>query len=158
MSAYQLKSMKKAGQYISSHSYNHVWLDSVSHAIQAADIESSLRILSDLNCDLQSWSFCYPYGAHNESLISLLKANHCRLALTDSAGIANLDYENHCALSRQDTNDLPKHATAEPNEWTMRVIDAGQASVSAFQHLIPSQPSLFIHIGTVPLWMKSGRT
>ena len=122
MSLDQLRCMRRAGMYISSHSYDHIWLDTVSPATQEAEIESSLQFLSGLGCDLQFWRFIYPYGAYDEPLISLLKARGCKFGLTTRIGIADLNNEDPLLLSRLDTNDLPKDRKAEPNEWTSRVI------------------------------------
>lgn len=128
MSTDQLKLMGKAGMYISSHSYEHRWLDSVPPATQEAEIDSSLKFLRDLDCDLELWSFTYPYGAHNEPLLSLLKARGCRFGLTTRVGIADLNDDDPLLLPRLDTNDLPKDGKAEPNEWTSRVVTAGRST------------------------------
>jgi peptidoglycan/xylan/chitin deacetylase (PgdA/CDA1 family) len=118
----QLKCLGRAGMYISSHSYEHHWLDSVSPEAQESEIESSLRFLGELGCDLQQWAFNYPYGAHNESLVSLLKASGAEFGLTTKVGIADLESEDPLLLPRLDTNDLPKDGKSNPNEWTLRVI------------------------------------
>lgn len=123
MSSDQLKCMRRAGMYIGSHSYEHRWMDAISPATQRAEIDSSLQFLDGLGCDLKNWSFNYPYGIHDDSLISLLKARTCRFGLTTNVGIADLDEEDPLALSRLDTNDLPKDGNAAPNRWTSRVID-----------------------------------
>lgn len=122
MSLDQLRCMSRAGMYIGSHSYQHLWLDSVSPPTQDAEISLSLQFLDDLDCDLQSWGFNYPYGAHNESLVSLLRSHGCTFGLTTKVGLADLKTEDPLLLSRLDTNDLPKNAEAKPNEWTLRVM------------------------------------
>jgi len=122
MNADQIKCMSKAGMYISSHGYEHRWLDTVPPEAQQTEIESSLRFLDDLGCDLKQWSFNYPYGAHNESLVSALRASGAGLGFTTKVGIADLDSEDPLLLSRLNTNDLPKDSNANANEWTLKVI------------------------------------
>ena len=122
MSADHLKCMMRAGMYVGSHSYEHHWMDTIPVATQEEEIGRSLQFLSTLGCDLRNWGFNYPYGAHDESLLSLLKARSCRFGLTTKVGIADLDEESPLLMSRLDTNDLPKDGKAEPNEWTSRVI------------------------------------
>jgi peptidoglycan/xylan/chitin deacetylase (PgdA/CDA1 family) len=122
MNADQIRCMAKAGMYISSHGYEHRWLDTVPPEEQQTEIESSLRFLRALGCNLQQWSFNYPYGAHNESLVSALRASGAGLGFTTKVGIADLDSEDPLLLSRLNTNDLPKDNNADANEWTLKVI------------------------------------
>ena len=122
MNADQLRCMKKTGMHISSHGYEHCWLDSVSSEVQKAEIESSLGFLGELGCDLRQWGFNYPHGALNESLVSLLRASGAEFGLTTKVGIADLDSEDPLLLPRLNTNDLPKDGKSDPNEWTLRVI------------------------------------
>jgi peptidoglycan/xylan/chitin deacetylase (PgdA/CDA1 family) len=122
MNADQIRCMAKAGMYIGSHGYEHRWLDTVSPEEQQTEIQSSLRFLRALGCDLQQWSFNYPYGAHNGSLVSALRASGAGLGFTTKVGIADLASEDPLLLSRLNTNDLPKDNNADPNEWTLKVV------------------------------------
>lgn len=122
MSSDQLMCMRRAGMYIGSHAYEHRWMDSLSPADQEIEVESSLRLLGELGCDLQNWAFNYPYGAYNESVVSILKASGARFGLTTETGIADLDKNDSLLLPRLDTNDLPKQGDSDPNEWTLKVI------------------------------------
>lgn len=121
MSFDQLTCMRRAGMYIGSHSYEHRWLDSLSSADQEEEIASSLRFMGELGCDLRDWAFAYPYGAYDESVISILKISGAKFGLTTKVGIADLDGEDPLLLSRLDTNDLPTDGDANPNEWTLNV-------------------------------------
>ena len=118
----QLMCLKRNGMSIGSHGYNHVWMDTLTPATQETEIDSSLEFLGNMGSDLNRWSFNYPYGAYNESLVSLLKSKGCGFGLTTKVGIADLDADDSLTLPRLDTNDLPKDLDAGPNEWTMRVI------------------------------------
>lgn len=122
MSMEQLACMRRNGMYIGSHGYDHYWLDSLSKDEQEREIDLSLKFLGEIGCDLKSWVMCYPYGGYNDSLLSLLASKGCQIGLSVNVGIANLAVENPLALSRLDTNDLPKHRDAAPNEWTRKVM------------------------------------
>jgi peptidoglycan/xylan/chitin deacetylase (PgdA/CDA1 family) len=117
----QLVCMRRNGMFIGSHGYSHSWLDTLDTENQKREIELSLRFLSLLGCDTQEWAISYPYGAFNESLLSVLRARGCRIGFTTEAGIPNLDSQNPLTLSRLDTNDLPKEGDSAPNPWTLKV-------------------------------------
>ncbi len=113
MSIDQLKYMKKKGMHIGSHGYNHYWLNVLDEDVQAREIDSSLKFLKEMGCDLDNWVMCYPYGAYNDSLLNLLHKKGCVFGLTTKIGIADLDKDNPLLLPRLDTNDLPKDANAK---------------------------------------------
>ncbi|MCK4797137.1 MAG: polysaccharide deacetylase family protein, partial [Spirochaetes bacterium] len=117
----QLKCMRRKGMYIGSHGYNHYWLNTLSKEKQKKEIELSIEFLEKIGCNTENFAFCYPYGAYNESLLSVLKENRCSLALTTQVGIANMD--KPLILPRLDTNDLPKDKLANINEWTLKSIN-----------------------------------
>jgi len=122
MNVDQIKHIKAQGMYIGSHGYDHYWLDTLKKEKQEKEIDLSLKFLSTLGCDLTDWVMCYPYGAYNDSLISILKDRGCALGLGIKEEIANLDRDDPLSLPRLDTNSLPRDAKAKPNEWTLRVI------------------------------------
>lgn len=122
MSAEQLECMRRNGMFIGSHGYDHYWMDSLSKEEQENEIRLSLEFLDKIGCDLKNWVMCYPYGGYNDSLLSLLGMNGCRIGLSVNVEVADLERENFLALSRLDTNDLPKCRDAEPNEWTRKVM------------------------------------
>lgn len=106
MSIDQLKCMKKNGMYIGSHGHGHYWLDTLSQEQQAQEIMCSLNFLKKIGCNNKKYVFCYPYGAYNKSLISILKKTGCCLALTTQPGICELSKTDPLLLPRLDTNDL----------------------------------------------------
>lgn len=110
--------------YIGSHGYDHYWLNTLSRGQQSKEIGLSLEFLKKIGCNTENFAFCYPYGAYNESLLSVLKENGCSLALTTQPGIANLSKEDPLILLRLDTNDIPKDSLAKPNKWTLEVINS----------------------------------
>ncbi len=118
----QLKYLRQKGMYIGSHSYDHYWLDTLPPEKQVKEIELSLEFLKKTGCNIEDFVFCYPYGAYNESLLTILKEKGCSLALTTEVAIANLEKNQRFALPRLDTNDLPKDGSARPNKWTLAVV------------------------------------
>ncbi|WP_045050019.1 polysaccharide deacetylase family protein [Chromobacterium violaceum] len=104
----QLKVMQSSGMYIGSHGDSHYWLDSVDHATQIKEIESSLKFLREVGSPVDDyWVMCYPYGAWSESLLSTLGQYGCSLGLTTNVGKAQVGMDNPLLLPRLDTNDLP---------------------------------------------------
>jgi peptidoglycan/xylan/chitin deacetylase (PgdA/CDA1 family) len=118
----QLKCMLRQGMYIGSHGWEHDWLNTYSKQKQENEIKLSLKFMRSLGCDVSEWAMCYPYGVYNDSLISLLRAYGCKLALTTEVGIADLSSHDPFILPRLDTNDLPKNKNVAPNKWTLKVI------------------------------------
>ena len=109
----QMKCMLRHGMCIGSHGYDHYWLDSLTPEKQAEELDKSMDFLREIGVDMDSWVMCYPYGASNESLISLLKERGCKLGLTTDVAVANLSCNDVFHLPRLDTNDLPKDRNAE---------------------------------------------
>lgn len=123
MSIAQLKCLKKKGMYIGNHGFHHYWLNTLDKDAQEREIELSLQLLQEIGCELNGWVMCYPYGAYNESLLSILSNRGCTIGLTTEAGIADLNTDNPLALPRLDANDLPKDRDSKPTSWTLKVMD-----------------------------------
>lgn len=117
----QLKQLRREGMFVGSHGWSHYWLDSLNEFQRKREIDLSLKFLKRLGCDISRWVMCYPYGAYDDKLVSLLNTHKCTVALTTKVGIADLNKDHPLALPRLDTNDLPKDANAGPNEWTLKV-------------------------------------
>src|SRR3989339_231219 len=122
MSLEHLKYIQDEGMYVGSHGYTHYWLDILEKDKQEEEIDLSLQFLKKIGGNCKHWIVSYPQGAYNDSLLSILKNRGCVIGLTTKVGIADIDTENILALSRLDTNDLPKVKNAEPNDWTIKVI------------------------------------
>lgn len=121
MNPEQLACMRRHGMYIGSHGYDHYWLNTLSRPEQEEEIARSLDFLSHLGCSCENWVMCYPYGGFNDSLLNVLEAKRCCIGLTTDVAVADLDTASPLTLPRLDTNDLPKHGSAQPNEWRARV-------------------------------------
>lgn len=118
MSRAQIACLKENGMYIGSHGYGHYWLNTLSEDDQKREIDLSMNFLESIGSNTRRWIMCYPYGAHNHSLLNLLKKRGCVAGLTINIGIADITKDNLLTLPRLDTNDLPVTANAVPNQWT----------------------------------------
>lgn len=116
----QIKCMIDCGMHFGSHGYDHYWLNSLSKDKQEFEIKKSIEFISEVGGDPNNWTICYPYGAHDDKTIELLKENGCKLGLTTRVDLAEPtenDVDLIYKLPRLDTNDLPKNANAPVNKW-----------------------------------------
>jgi peptidoglycan/xylan/chitin deacetylase (PgdA/CDA1 family) len=113
--------MAAAGMHIGLHSYDHPWMNELSPAEQAADLDKSLRVLSQSGLDQQDWSMAYPYGAYDQSLLRHLQARGCFAAFTTVVALADPRENSALELPRLDTNDLPSSGDAAMSRWTQAV-------------------------------------
>jgi len=116
----QIRVLGHYGMYVGSHGYDHYWLNTLSTQQQEREIDQSLMFLKSVGADDQRWIMCYPYGAYNESLLSVIKSHNCVIGLTTEVDLASLDKNNALILPRLDTNDLPKDSNAGVNDWTLK--------------------------------------
>jgi peptidoglycan/xylan/chitin deacetylase (PgdA/CDA1 family) len=123
MNADQIRQLVEAGMTVGSHGYNHEWLDRLTPAEQARDIDKSMEFLRGVGVRLSEWSMCYPYGGWSESLLGLLRERDCAVGFTTKTAVVGIGECDPLLLPRLDTNDLPKSASAEPVAWT-RAINA----------------------------------
>lgn len=104
----QLRLMQKSGMYIGSHGVSHYWLDSISLDQQRLEVEGSISFLREVGSPADDyWVMCYPYGAWNDSLLSVLQESRCALGLTTTVAKARIGIDSPLLLPRLDTNDLP---------------------------------------------------
>lgn len=122
MSLDQVRELQSQGMYIGSHGYNHFWLNTLATRQQEKEIDRSLMFLKSVGVTDGRWIMCYPYGAYNNSLLSVLKSRNCVAGFTTEVGLASLDKNNALILPRLDTNDLPKDSNANVNEWTLKAL------------------------------------
>lgn len=112
MSEDELRTMTGAGMHVGAHGWSHAWMDTLSPGEQAADVDRALAFLQRVGGDSTGWTMAYPYGAHDASLIEVIRARGCRMAFTSQVAPAQLDPKNALQLPRLDTNDLPCDAAA----------------------------------------------
>lgn len=118
----QILCLRRHGMFIGSHGDAHLWLNRLDRTRQEQEIDASLDLLDRINGSRNGWIMCYPYGAYDESLLSILRCRNCTVGLTTKVGLANLRQDDPLTLPRLDTNDLPMFADAPPNEWTLQAI------------------------------------
>ena len=119
MNVDQISHMQRNGMYIGSHGFDHYWLNSLSREKQEQEIDASLEFLELVGAPTDNWMMCYPYGGYNDDTLDILKEKECSLGLTTHVGVADLNKHGRFVLPRLDTNDLPKDASAAPNQWTL---------------------------------------
>ena len=120
----QITCMYRNGMFFGSHGYDHYWLDRLTRDEQEVEIDKSLDFLDSLGVNLNRWVMCYPHGAYNTSLLSVLRERNCLIGMGTEVGIANLDNpDGLLSLKRLNANDLPKDSEASPNQWTKKVLE-----------------------------------
>lgn len=116
MSEDQLKCMQRNGMIIGSHGYDHFWLGSLPKEEQLSEMTRSVDFLKNLGVDMNTLSIGYPYGSHNEDTLDIARGFGFKLGFTTKVDIATTECE--ClTIPRLDTNDFPKDASADVNEW-----------------------------------------
>lgn len=116
----QLRVMLQNGMHIGNHGYEHYWLNSLPEDRQRVEVQKGCDFLNSIGVDMSRWTMCYPYGAYNQSLINILQETNCKLSLTTAVDVADLSSHNRFELPRLDTNDLPKTAHSEINDWFLK--------------------------------------
>ncbi|MFO7780442.1 MAG: polysaccharide deacetylase family protein [Spirochaetia bacterium] len=99
--------MREAGMFFGAHGHSHRWLNTLSPDSQQEEIDRSVKLLEKIGAETDRWVMCYPHGAYDQSLLSLLRRAQCAAGLTIDVGIADLDSNDSLRLPRIDTNDLP---------------------------------------------------
>lgn len=106
MDADQVVALRSAGMHIGAHGHSHAWMDALSPAAQAKEIDSSREFLRALGGDADDWTMGYPYGRWNSSLVDVLSERGCWAAFTMAPRVADLDGDGALCLPRVDTNDF----------------------------------------------------
>ena len=108
MSVNEVRELINNGMYVGSHGSMHYWLNKISPEEQEKDIKQSLNFLESVGASTRDWVMCYPYGAYNDSTLSLLEKFEAALGITTEMRVANLKADNSFTLPRLDTNDFPQ--------------------------------------------------
>ncbi len=120
-----LQAMKAEGMMIGGHGDRHLWLGRIPPAEQAQEIDASLALLDRVGVAREDFVFCYCYGDAPPEARNLLREAGCRWAVTDETGLAYPASDDPLLLHRLDTMDLPREASAAPNQWTRDALQAG---------------------------------
>ena len=108
MNIEEVRVLVKNGMYVGSHGSMHYWLDKISEEKQKEDIVNSLGFLEDVGALTKDWIMSYPYGAYNDTTLSLIKDLGASIGITAETKIADLSIDNPFTLPRMDTNDFPQ--------------------------------------------------
>lgn len=108
MSLDEVSELVKSGMYVGSHGSMHYWLDRISDEQQRDDISASLGFLEEVGAPISDWIMCYPYGAYNDSTLSLLREFGASLGVTVEFRKAVIGSDNPLTLPRLDANDFPQ--------------------------------------------------
>ena len=104
----EVRKLVSSGMYVGSHGSMHYWLDRISSQKQKVDISSSVEFLEEVGAPTSNWIMCYPYGAYNDTTLSLLKKMGASIGITTDFRKANLEIDDPLTLPRFDTNDFPQ--------------------------------------------------
>ena len=102
----QISLMKDNGMFIGIHGYDHYWLGNLEEKQMKEDIDKAMDKMKKFISD-DNWVMNYPYGSHNDKVISYIKDKGFKLALTTEVRVADLDLDNAFKLPRLDCNDFP---------------------------------------------------
>ena len=116
MSEDQLKCMQRNGMIIGSHGYDHFWLGSLPKEEQLWELTKSVDFLKGLGVDMNTLSIGYPYGSHNNDTLDIARGFGFKLGFTTVVDVATATGDS-LTIPRLDTNDFPKDAEADVNEW-----------------------------------------
>lgn len=106
MSLDQVKMMKRMGMMFGIHGYDHTWMNRMSPATLAEDVDKALDIFSGI-VDNSNWVCCYPYGSVSDTVVEIIRAKNAFAGLTSVVGSVDLMNFDIFYLSRYDTNDFP---------------------------------------------------
>jgi len=112
MTTDQLRTLHDCGMHIGSHSYSHYWMDTLSPAQQEDEVAKSVGFLRTLGGASEPWTMCYPYGAHNESLLTVLERAGCAAGFTTRSATAQVRQDHRLRLPRFDTTEIARSAAA----------------------------------------------
>lgn len=116
----QVRMLHRQGMYVGSHGYNHDWLNHLAPDEQRREVTRSMDFLEEVGTSLDRWIMCYPYGAYDESIRSMLPSMGCEVGLATQVGIADLERDDPLALPRLDANDITKHVKSSSSVSEMQ--------------------------------------
>lgn len=116
MSEDQLRCMMRSGMVIGSHSYDHLWLGTLTKEEQFSELKKSVSFLKGLGVDMKTLSIGYPYGSCNMDTLDIVSGFGFKLGFTTKVDIA-VTNGDRLTIPRLDTNDFPKKEDAATNDW-----------------------------------------
>lgn len=101
----QLECMKRNGMFFGLHGYDHYWLNNLPGNELRNDIRRAKQAMRNL-VDENSWVMCYPYGATDDTVRNVVKAEGGVLGFTTEVSEAQICESHRYDLPRFDTNDF----------------------------------------------------
>jgi peptidoglycan/xylan/chitin deacetylase (PgdA/CDA1 family) len=101
-----IRELVRMGMDLAGHGWRHKRLALLDEQEQLAEIDGSLRILSEAGVSMESWTMCFAYGSRDETSLRLLRERACAVGLTTEPRVATNE-DDLLQLPRLDTNDLP---------------------------------------------------
>ncbi len=108
MNTSEVSELVNCGMYVGSHGSMHYWLNQKNEDEQRLDISESIQFLEEVGAPTSDWIMCYPYGAYNNSTLSIVRELGASLGVTTEVRKAAIGEDNPLILPRLDTNDLPQ--------------------------------------------------
>jgi peptidoglycan/xylan/chitin deacetylase (PgdA/CDA1 family) len=119
----QLKKMISGGMAVGHHGYSHDWFTAMPPLQREEEIDRGLELLDRVGAPGDRWIFSYPYGAHDDALIDLLRRRGCAMAFTTIPDLVAMDPARRWRLPRLDTNDFPRTVAGPLSDWTLRILN-----------------------------------
>jgi peptidoglycan/xylan/chitin deacetylase (PgdA/CDA1 family) len=108
MSQNMIREMAAHGMVFGIHTHTHPSLAGLTYPEQKWELVTSHELLRGLST-AGVWSVSYPYGAHDETTLRIVKEMGLVAGLTTNVGV-NMNDADPLTLKRLDTNDLPFEA------------------------------------------------
>ena len=102
----EIKTIKRYGNEIGSHSFNHLWMNSLNSKKQLSEIKKSLQFWKKNKLINKKWSFCYPYGGYDRACIKNLKKLGCSAAFLVQNKVNKINEFKKFELNRVDCNQI----------------------------------------------------
>ncbi len=103
----QLRMMVQCGMYIGGHGAKHHRLNQMDASEQEQEVVAGLDFLRGLGAPTEDWVMCYPYGACDAAVRSMMGRHGCAIGLTIDEGTVDPARDDPLNLPRLDTIELP---------------------------------------------------
>ena len=107
MNKSQLKQLVKDGMHVGCHGYDHYWWNRLDENSLEIELSRSKDFLKSIDCNMGTWTACYPYGSYSDTVTSKLESHGCKLAFTTEVKVADIYVNKKLLIPRLDTNYFP---------------------------------------------------
>ncbi|MFM7390252.1 MAG: polysaccharide deacetylase family protein [Vampirovibrionales bacterium] len=106
MTVDDLKQLVAQGHSIAGHSHQHDWMNTQTPEQQHSELLASQALLTEVGMSKEHHCFVPPYGAYNETTLTLMQALGFHASFTTQVGKAPLMDSQRYQLPRLDANDF----------------------------------------------------